>query len=157
MSTPVIDLTIASLLTDDPGPFGAVATRPSAIVALHDRHAELRLADPATMAALRNESLRRCQAVHISSNSSAALADQWCDEADLFADAARSVETQAPAGLRSLVLYLPQELYGLAIAFVRTLGERDDVLIVAELTGHPTADARQLVDSLCRSVGLEPR
>jgi hypothetical protein len=150
MSTPVIDLTIAALLADDPGPFGAVATHPSTIVALRDLHAELRLADPAEVATLRDQSLRGRQAVRISSNISAALAAQWYDEADLFAGAARSVGAQAPAGLRSLVLYLPQELHALAVTFVRALGERTDVRIVAQLTGDPSADAdtRQLVDSL---------
>lgn len=150
MSTPVIDLTIASLLADDPGPFGAVATHPSTIVALRDLHAELRLADPANVARLCDQSLRGRQAVRISSNISTALEAQWYDEADLFAGAARSVETQPPNRLPSLVLYLPQELHGLAITFVRALGERADVRVVAQLTGHPNADAdtRQLVDSL---------
>ena len=157
MSTPVIDLTIASLLADDPGPFGAVATHPSTIVALRDLHAELRLADPTDVARLRDESLRGRQAVHISSNISAALADQWYDEADLFAGATRSVEAQAPTGLRSLVLYLPQELHGLAITFVRALGERADVRIIAQLTGDPAADTdtRQLVGSLDAVVGTD--
>jgi len=94
--------------------------------------------------------LRGRQAVRISAAITAALGARWYDEADLFTGAARSVETQAPSGLRSLVLYLPQELHGLAVTFVRALGERVDVRIVAQVTGDTTADAdiRQLVDSL---------
>ena len=65
MSTPVIDLTIAGILADDPGPFGAVATHPSTVVALRELHSELRLADPAAVARLRDESLRGRQAVRV--------------------------------------------------------------------------------------------
>ena len=150
MSMPVIDLTIAAVLTDDPGPFGAVATHPSTVVALRNLHTELRLADPDDVRRLRDESLRGRQAVRISAAITTALGAHWYDEADLFAGAARSVEAEAPTGLRSLVLYLPQELSGLAINFVRVLGRRIDVRIIAQLTGDTTADAdtRQLVDAL---------
>jgi ATP-dependent helicase/nuclease subunit B len=84
MSTPVIDLTIAALLSDDPGPFGVVATHPSTVVALRELHAELRLADPVDVSRLRDESLRGRQAVRVSSAIDAALRSQWYDEADLF-------------------------------------------------------------------------
>ena len=150
ISTPVIDLTIAAVLTDDPGPFGAVATHPSTVVALRNLHTELRLADPDDVGRLRDESLRGRQAVRISAAITAALGARWYDEADLFAGAARSVDSQTPSNLRSLVLYLPQELHGRAISFVRALGRCVDVRIVAQLTGDTTADAdtRQLVDTL---------
>ena len=92
MSTPVIDLTIAGILADDPGPFGAVATHPSTVVALRELHSELRLADPAAVARLRDESLRGRQAVRVSSAIAATLEAAWYDEADLYATATRSVE-----------------------------------------------------------------
>ena len=150
MSTPVIDLTIASLLADDPGPFGAVASHPSTIVALREVHTELRLADPDAVARLRDESLRGRQAVRVSSAITAALARHWYDEADLYATATSSVEQAAPEGVRSLVLHLPVELPGRAITFVRSLGARIDVHIVSHLTGEAGADAdtRELVDAV---------
>ena len=115
MSTPVIDLTIAGILADDPGPFGAVATHPSTVVALRELHSELRLADPAAVARLRDESLRGRQAVRVSSAITATLEAAWYDEADLYATATRSVEAAVPDGLRNLVLYLPLELPGRAV------------------------------------------
>jgi RecB family exonuclease len=150
MSIPVIDLTIASVLADDPGPFGAVATHPSTVVALRNLHGELRLANPADVTRLNDESLRGRQAVRISSAITASLEDRWYDEADLLATATAAVETQAPDGLRSLVVHLPQELPGRAIAFVRALGEHLHVRIVVQLTGDSTADAdtRHLLDAL---------
>ena len=154
MSTPVIDLTIARILADDPGPFGAVATHASTVVALRELHSELRLADPAAVARLRDESLRGRQAVRVSSAITAALETAWYDEADLYATATRSVEEAAPGELRNLVLYLPLELPGRAVAFVRALGSRIDVRVVSQLTGDPDADAdtRQLVDALGAAV-----
>jgi ATP-dependent helicase/nuclease subunit B len=150
MSTPVIDLTIAAVLSDDPGPFGAVATHPSTVVALREVHAELRLADPADVLRLRDESLRGRQAARISAAIETALHAQWYDEADLFDEATRSVERVVPDGLRSLVLYLPLELPGLAVGFVRALGRRIDVRVVAQLVGDAEADAdsRRLLEAL---------
>ena len=154
MSTPVIDLTIASLLADDPGPFGAVASHPSTIVALRELHAELRLAEPDAVARLRDESLRGRQAVRVSAAITEALAARWYDEADLYATATASIERAAPEGVRDLVLHLPVELPGQAIAFVRALGARIDVHIISQLTGEPAVDAdtRELVDAVGATV-----
>jgi RecB family exonuclease len=150
VSTPVIDLTIAAILRADPGPFGDVATHPSTVVALRDLHAELRLADPDAVVALRDESLRGRQAVRISSAIDAALSTGWYDEGDLFTTATQAVQQTVPDGLRSVVLYLPVELPGRAIEFVRALGRRIDVRIVTQLVGLAAADAdaRRLVDVL---------
>ena len=150
MSTPVIDLTIAAILTDDPGPFGAVATHPSTVVALRDLHAELRLGDPRLVGRLHDESLRGRQAIRISNAVTAAVEAQWYDEADLFATATEAIASSPPDGLRNLVLHLPQELPGRAITFVRALGEHLHVRIVAQFTGDPAADddTRQLLGSL---------
>jgi hypothetical protein len=150
MSTPVIDLTIANVLAEHPGPFGAVATHPSTVVALRDLHSELRLADPVAVARLRDESLRGRQAVRVSAAITSALHAAWYDEADLYATATTSVGRDVPDGLHSLVLYLPLELPGRAVALVRELGERIDVRVVSQLTGEATidADTHQLLDAL---------
>ena len=150
MSTPVIDLTIAATLADDPGPFGAVATHPSTIVALRNLHAELRLADPDGVRRLHEQSLRGRQAVRVSSAITAALRGEWYDEADLYDTATGAVATHPPDGVRRLVLYLPQELPGRAITFIRALGQHLDVRVVAQRTGVPEADddTRQLLEAL---------
>jgi ATP-dependent helicase/nuclease subunit B len=150
MSTPVIDLTLGALLRDDPGPFGDVATHPSTVVALRDLHAELRLADPAALTRLRDESLRGRQAVRVSEAIDAALRADWYDEADLYVSATTAVEYAPPAGVRSLVLYLPVELSGLAVGFVRALGRQIDVHVVVQLVGDTAADAdsRRLLDAI---------
>ncbi|HYN31745.1 MAG TPA: PD-(D/E)XK nuclease family protein, partial [Ilumatobacteraceae bacterium] len=59
-----------------------------------------------------------------------------------------------PDGLRSLVLHLPQELSGLALDFVRALGEAIDVRLVVQMTGNGSADAdsRAIIEAL----GLNP-
>lgn len=157
MSTPVIDLTIADILADDPGPFGVVATHPSTVVALRELHSELRLADPEAVARLRDESLRGRQAVRVSSAITVALEAAWYDEADLYATATRSVAEAVPSGLRNLVLYLPLELPGRAVAFVRALGAQIDVRIVSQLTGDPTADAdtRELVGATGATISVD--
>ncbi len=65
----------------------------------------------------------------------------WYDEADLFALATSIVERDLPDGLRNLVLYLPTELSGLALAFVAALGHHLPVHLVVQLVGEPEADA----------------
>ena len=150
MSTPVIDLTIGALLADDPGPFGAVATHPSTVVALRNLHTELRLAEPDRVRRLHDQSLRGRQAVRISSAITAALETEWYDEADLYATATEAVAARRTEGLRRLVLHLPQELPGQAIAFIRALSHQVDVGVVAQLTGVSKADddTRQLLEAL---------
>ena len=150
MSTPVIDLTIGTILADDPGPFGAVATHPSTVVALRNLHSELRLAEPERVRRLHDQSRRGRHAVRIRSAITAALAAEWYDEADLYETATDAVVARPPEGLRRLVLHLPQELSGRAIAFIRALGRHVDVRVVAQLTGAPSADGdtRRLVAEL---------
>lgn len=141
MSTPVVDLAIGAVLAADPGPFGPVATHPSTVVALRELHGELRLAGPAARRRLGDESARGRQALRVSDAVTAALEADWYDEADLFALATSIVERALPDGLRNLVLYLPTELPGLALAFVGALGRQLPVDVVLQLTGDPSADA----------------
>ena len=153
MSTPVVDLAIGAVMADDPGPFGPVATHPSTVVALRELHTELRLAGPAARDRLGAESARGRQVLRVSDAVVERLEAAWYDEADLYAVATEAVRRAAPDGLRNLVLHLPQELSGLALDFVRALGEVIDVRLVLQITGDESADgdSRTIVEAL----GLE--
>ena len=157
MSTPVVDLAIGTVLADAPGPFGPVATHPSTVVALRELHGELRLAGPAARRRLADESPRGRQVLRVSEAVTAALEADWYDEADLFALATSIVERGLPDGLRNLVLYLPTELSGLALAFVGALGRQLPVDLVLQLTGEPSADAdaRTMVRELGATVRVD--
>ena len=156
MSTPVIDLTIATLLADDPGPFREVATHPSTVVALRDLHTELRLADPAAVQRLREHSARGRRAVRISDAITETLQRRWYDEADLFTAATDHVAGGGTAGLRSVVLHLPDDLPGRAIRFVRVLGDLVDVRVVLQSTGGEgiAHGDRALLESLAVTVDV---
>jgi ATP-dependent helicase/nuclease subunit B len=141
LSTPVVDLAIAAVLAVDPGPFAAVSRHPSTVVALRELHSELRLTGPTNRERLREQSRRGRQALRVSDAVSQSLTPSWYDEADLFTCAAAVVETVAPPGLTSLVLYLPAELPEVALGFVRALSVVVDVRVVAQVTGDAAADA----------------
>lgn len=140
-STPVVDLAVAAALQAEPGRFGAVATHPSTIVAVRELHHELRAADPIARQRLTDESLRGRQAVQLSEMVTAKLSADWYDEADLYAHATAALDRAVPAELTNLVLYLPQELPGLALGFVRALGEHVDIRVIVQITGDELADA----------------
>ena len=152
MSTPVVDLAVGAVLAAEPGPFGPVATHPSTVVALRELHGELRLAGPAARARLATESGRGRQVLRVSDAVTERLEASWYDEADLYAVATAAVQQAVPDGLRSLVLHLPQELSGLALDFVRALGEVIDVRLVMQLTGNASADAD--TDTIVDALGL---
>ncbi len=153
-STPVVDLTIGAVLAADPGPFGSVATHPSTVVALRELHGELRLAGPAARNRLAAESVRGRHVLRVSDAVTERLQASWYDEADLYAVATTVVRRGAPEGLRSLVLHLPQELSGLALDFVRALGEVIEVRLVMQVTGNPSADSD--TDSIIDALGVAP-
>ena len=152
MSTPVVDLAVGAVLTADPGPFGPVATHPSTVVALRELHAELRLAGPAARGRLAEQSSRGRHVLRVSDAVTERLEASWYDEADLYAVATAAVRRAVPDGLRSLVLHLPQELSGLALDFVRALGEVIEVRLVLQVTGDASADAD--TDTILDALGL---
>jgi ATP-dependent helicase/nuclease subunit B len=150
MSTPVIDLAIATVLDTEPGPFAPVASHPSTVVALRETHGELRLAGAAARHRLAEESVRGRQVLRVSDAVTAALCPAWYDEADLYLSATKAVERTVPDGLRSLVVFLPDELPVLAVEFLAALGRSIDVRLVLQVTGADAADAAALaiVDAL---------
>jgi hypothetical protein len=158
LSTPVVDLAISAVLAADPGSFGAVATHPSTVVALRELHRELRLAGPDAVDRLRAESLRGRQALRVSDAVTAAVSPAWYDEADLFAGASVAVAQSEGPSLPPLVVYLPAELPGLAIEFLRSVARLIDVRIVAPSTGDVDADADtlHLIAALDADVVIDP-
>ncbi len=153
-STPVVDLAVAAALQADPGRFGAVATHPSTVVAVRELHNELRVADPAARERLATESLRGRQAVRLSEAVTSRLSADWYDEADLYTHATEAIRRAVPPGVTDLVVYLPQELSGLALAFVRALGEQIDVHVIVQLTGDELADAD--ARAILVALGVDP-
>jgi ATP-dependent helicase/nuclease subunit B len=141
ISAPVVDLTIAAVLAERPGAFAAVADHPSTIVALRELHTELRLAGDQSVHALAVASRRGGEAVRISNAIVARLRRDWYDEADLFADATDAIDGATTAGLRRIIVYLPQDLAGRPLAFVSALASAADVCVIAEDDGEPPADA----------------
>jgi ATP-dependent helicase/nuclease subunit B len=149
VSTAIVDRAIAAELAAAPGIFRPVADHPSTIVALRRLHVELRLAGDAALQALDDASGRAREAARVSRGVAARLAADWYDEADLFALATDTVRRAAPAGLRQVVVYLPNELPPRSCDFVRALGAVLDVHVVVQRTGDPDAD-RDSVDLLGR-------
>jgi len=141
MSTPVIDLAIAGVLNKTPGQFRSVASHPSTTIAIRGIHQELRLAGPAAAERLATRSSRGREVVRVSNAVTHALSPSWYDEADLLSTAANIAQTDLPRGLAHVVIYLPDQMDGLALAFVRALGIRANVQIITQLVGNPAADA----------------
>jgi ATP-dependent helicase/nuclease subunit B len=153
-ATPVLDLAVAAALQAEPGRFGAVATHPSTVVAVRELHNELRSADPAARERLSQESIRGRQAVRLSDAVTSRLAADWYDEADLYVHATEAIRRAVPDGLTNVVVYLPQELSGLALGFVRSLGEHIDVRVIVQSTGDELADAD--ARATLAELGVEP-
>jgi ATP-dependent helicase/nuclease subunit B len=149
-STPVIELAVASALRHAPGAFAAVADHPSTVVALRDLHGELRLAGAAATDRLRSGSRRAREAIRVSADVTARLADDWYDEGDLYERATSIVTDGPPAPLAPIVVHLPHDLPPLAIGFLHALATRTDVRLVLETTGDPSADrdSHGLLDAL---------
>ncbi len=129
VSTPIEELAVAAVLAGEPGTFRPVADHPSTITALRRVHGELRLAGPAANDALAAHSRRGREAVRISRAVTELLATEWYDEADLFTDATAAVQ-RAGSPVRSMVVYLPQELPALAWRFIEVLATAIDVHVV---------------------------
>ncbi|MGI9645420.1 MAG: hypothetical protein ACR2O6_08945, partial [Ilumatobacteraceae bacterium] len=150
MSTPVVDLAVARVLSERPGSYAAVASHPSTVVALRDVHRELRRAGPEAAEAVAGQSHRGREAVRVSRAVTGALERRWYDEADLFTRATEEVDAGGASGLAHLVVYLPRDLRGLPLEFVSALGRRIDVRIVATAVGvdAPDADVHDMLDAL---------
>ena len=152
MSTPLIDLAIASVLQRDAGHFASVASHPSTIVALRRVHADLRLAGPTARQRLAEESARGRQVLRVSDAVTAQLEAAWYDEADLYVTATAAVRRGAADALTALVLHLPDELPHLAIELIIALGVRIDVRVVVQASGAGDDDPFDIVEALGATV-----
>ncbi|MDX2381131.1 MAG: PD-(D/E)XK nuclease family protein [Acidimicrobiia bacterium] len=152
ISAPVIDLAAAKVLADHPGSYAQVAEHPSTIVALREVHNEIRLAGADAAAALAAASRRGAETVRVSNAVDDLLSGDWYDEADLFSGAMSAVGHGVPRGLAHVVLHLPTDLSGRALAFVRALAEQIDVHALVEMCGDPEVDAD--ADALLERLGV---
>jgi ATP-dependent helicase/nuclease subunit B len=141
MSTPVIDLAIAAVLSGEPGTFKTVASHPSTIAAIREIHQELRMEGPAAADRLAARSSRGRQVARVSNSVTEMLRADWYDEADLLSRATGQLQTQLPDGLHHIIVHLPDQLSGLAVDFIKALGSHTDIRIVTQLVGLPSADA----------------
>ena len=165
VSTPIVDLTIRSVLADDPRSFAAVADHPSTITALRDLHRELRLAGPTSLQALAAASERGREAARVSAATARRLGADWYDEGDLLArtidrltgrvDRRGEVETASLAdgalsanpvgtgsveGLERVIVFMAQPTGGLEQELLQAIGSTGDVQVLLVHTGIAAVD-----------------
>ena len=154
VSTPIVDLTIRSVLAGDPGAFAEVADHPSTIAALRDLHRELRQAGPRALQALAAASGRGREAARISAAAAARLAPDWYDEGDLMAIMLEQLRAGPIAGLERVVVFLPHAMAGLELDLLREIGVNGDLHLVLAHTGIEAVDAE--MQAFAERVGAEP-
>lgn len=143
VSTPVVAAAVRRVLAEQPGLFAPVAEHPATEEALVDAHRELSDLDAAALRRLAATSPRANDVVRVHRAARRLLADSWYDEHDLMR-VARDVLRDGGAHVDELghvVCFLPQRWSTPEAAVVATLAERNDVQIIAGLTGVPAADA----------------
>lgn len=156
ISAPVVDLAIAKVLSERPGSFAAVADHPSTIVALRELHTELRLAGDDAVAALARSSRRGAEAVRVSNAVVERLRGDWYDEADLYVGATRAVGDASTRGLRRVVVYVPQDLSGRPLAFLRALASQIEVRVLLEADSDALLDEFGAADDLAEGGSIDP-
>ncbi len=152
VSTPIVDLTIRSVLADEPRSFAKVADHPSTITALRDLHRELRQAGPAALQALAASSDRGREAARVSVATTARLAADWYDEGDLMLGTVERLGAASIPGLERVIVFLPHPTLGLELDLLRSIGATGDVRLLATHTGVSNVDAEmdQFVELLAR-------
>ncbi len=141
VSTPIVDLTIRSVLADDPRSFAEVAQHPSTITALRDLHRELRLAGPAALQALATASERGREAARVSATTANRLAADWYDEGDLLSSTTERLRTGAVKGLDRVLVFLPQPTQGLELKLLQAIGAAGVLQLLLLHTGVAVVDA----------------
>jgi len=144
VSTAVVAAAVRRVLANDPGAlFAPVAAHPATEEALVGAHRELADLDTAALDLLAAQSRRAREVVRIHRLVKEQLAAQWFDEHDLMRAAQEIVEAGAPlvVELGSIVVHLPQRVPSPLARLLGALAARDDVVVIAGLTGVAKADA----------------
>ncbi|MEM1333961.1 MAG: PD-(D/E)XK nuclease family protein, partial [Actinomycetota bacterium] len=140
VSDPVVEVTIGAVLAERPGMFESVAEHGTTITALREAHQALRLAGVAGADALAASGRRGAEVTRISRAVTGRLRRRWYDEVDVIERATELLGTGAPAGLRRLVIHLPQALEPVTAGFARRLAAIVPTTIVVAPTGDDAVD-----------------
>jgi len=139
VSAPVVLQAVRAALAAEPGVLAPVATHPATELALAAAQRELAGVSPAALDAIAAQSPRAADVVRIVRTVTDRLRVGWHDEHDLVA-AAADVLRGAPAGLGSVILYLPERVPAGGAEFLRALASRGLLTIVVGATGVDEAD-----------------
>ena len=144
VSTPVVAAAVRRVLASDPGPmFRRVASHPATEEALVGSHRELSDLDDRALSLLGSQSPRAHEVVRIHRLVKDQLGAAWYDEHDLMRAARDLVEGGAPllTELGTIVCYLPQRVSPPSARLLRAVAARNDLVVIAGLTGVAKADA----------------
>ena len=144
VSTPVVAAAVRRVLAEDPGRlFEPVATHPATEEALVGAHRDLSDLGEAALTRLAGASARAREVVRIHRAVKLHLAPAWYDEQDLMRAAQELVDQGVPlvAELGALVCHLPQRVSVPVASLLRSLAVRNELVVIAGLTGVLKADA----------------
>lgn len=143
VSPPVVAAAVRRVLSADAGMFAPVAAHPATEEALVAATAELSDLDDAALSVLAARGERARDVVRIHRLVKRHLAAGWYDEHDLMRAACEVVGEGSPLvrELGTVVCHLPQRITAPVARLLRAVAERNDIVVIAGLTGKPLADA----------------
>lgn len=155
LTTPVLAAAVRGVLHDSPGMFAPVASHIGTVRALAVAHRELRTLSATTLADLEahgGDVVTETVRIHRD------LADRCTrttfDEVDLLTTATRTVAVRPPAGLGTVIVFLPQDLDGPERGFLTALSTGVPLRLIVGTTGDPRADAGPLAAAAALGVDV---
>ena len=142
-STPVVAAAVRRVLATSAGMFAPVATHPATEEALVAATGELSDLEDGALSLLAEQSERAREVVRIHRLVKGHLDAAWYDEHDLMR-AACDVAAEGGALVRELgtvVCHLPQRMSAPVARLLRAVAERNELVVIAGLTGVPKSDA----------------
>jgi ATP-dependent helicase/nuclease subunit B len=124
------------VLAEEPGRFRDIAQHPATVRALVAAYAELRDLSPGALNAVKGATPVGHDLVVLYDSVTRRLREDWYDATDLLTVAAAHIEHSG-----ACVLYLPQDLTQVEVAFVAALGAQTQLTVIAGKTGVKRADA----------------
>ena len=142
VSTPVIAAALRTALAQEPGIFAPVARHAATETALVSAYRELRDLSDEALDALATTSGRARDVVRLHRAARAALEKEFYDEEDLLASAAECLKADegSAARLGPVIVYLPERLSRHAGELLSTVGESNELTVLAGCTGDARAD-----------------